>query len=143
MPSAKAISHIGAMSGIVIILGIAAVGIYFGYSLSGHSVTQTNKLTLQAFSLNPSTANLTGTVYVDSNSPLVRMALYMNDTYMGSFDYAASMPRNDDVHNHGELSVHVFDDVLSISRGDADDGKHFGDAGPNLRGDDDGNFRGW
>ena len=90
MPSVRTISHIGAMSGIVVILGIAAVGIYFGYSLSGHSVAQTNKLTLEAFSLNPSTSNLTGTVNVDSNSPLVRMALYMNDTYMGSFNYATS-----------------------------------------------------
>lgn len=87
MTSTRAVSHTGAIVIIVVILAIAAVGVYFGYSLSGHPATQTNELTLQGFSLNPATSNLTGTVSVESNSPLARMTLYMNGTDMGSFDY--------------------------------------------------------
>ena len=85
--TAKTVSHRGAIVIIVVILAIAAVGVYFGYSLSGHPATQTNKLTLQGFSLNPATSNLTGTVSVQSNSPLARMTLFMNGTNVGSFDY--------------------------------------------------------
>jgi len=86
MAKEKEISHIGIISLCVIILGISAVGLYFGYSLSTHSVIQTNALSLQSFSLNPSTSNLTGTIEVHSNSPLIRMSLYINGTYMGSFN---------------------------------------------------------
>jgi len=88
MVNAKGVAHVGVICLIVVILGVSAVGVYFGYSLSGHSATQTNKLTLESFSLNPSTSNLTGNVSVDSNSPLVRMALYMNGTLVGSFNYS-------------------------------------------------------
>jgi hypothetical protein len=87
MANVKAVSHIVTISIIVVILGISAVGLYF-YSLSSHSVAQANTVTLQSFSLNPSTSNLTGNVKVNSNSPLVRMSLYMNGTFMGSFNYS-------------------------------------------------------
>jgi hypothetical protein len=90
MTSARAVSHTGTIVIVVVILAIASVGIYFGYSLSGHPATQTDKLTLQGFSLNPASSNLTGTVSVDSNSPLARMTLFMNGTNVGSFDYGTS-----------------------------------------------------
>ena len=89
MMNIKGVAHVGVISLIVVILGVSAVGVYFGYALSGHSVTQTSKLALQSFSLNPSTSNLTGTVKVDSNSPLVRMTLYMNGTLVGSLNFTS------------------------------------------------------
>src|SRR5579872_19536 len=91
MKSVKAVSHIGAISFIILILGISAVGLYFSYSASNHSTTtiQTaDAVSLQSFSLNPGTSNLTGSIKVNSNSPLARMTLYVNGTFMGAFNYS-------------------------------------------------------
>jgi len=84
---AKAITQISVISLVALILGISAVGLYFGYSISNHTA-QGNTVTLQSFSLNPSTSNLTGLIKVNSNSPLVRMNLFINGTFMGSFNYS-------------------------------------------------------
>ncbi len=84
----KAISHIWTVSLIAAILGLSVVGLYFSYSLSNHSTIQANSLSLQSFSLNPSTSNLTGNIKVNSDSPLVRLSLYINGTFMGSFNYS-------------------------------------------------------
>jgi len=88
MANEKGFSHIGSISLIALILVISVVGLYFGYSVSNHAAVQANSVSLQSFSLNPSTSNLTGTIKVNSNSPLVRMSLYMNGTFLGSFDYS-------------------------------------------------------
>jgi hypothetical protein len=88
MITLKEVSKFGTIFILIVVLGISAAGIYFGYSLSIHSVTQSEKLTLRDFSLNPIMSNLTGTIGVQSNSPLIRMALYLNDTYMGSLNYS-------------------------------------------------------
>lgn len=85
---AKALAHIGIIALIAVILGVSAVGLYFGYTLSNHSTVQANAVSLQSFFLNPSTSNLTGSIKVNSNSPLMRMSLYINDTFMGSFNYS-------------------------------------------------------
>jgi len=96
---AKALSNVGIVSLVVVILGVAAVGIYFGYSLSNHtaqsnnvststSVSLANAVTLQSFSVNPGTSNLTGNINVNSHSQLMKMSLYINGTFMGSFNYS-------------------------------------------------------
>src|SRR3974390_1920466 len=92
---AKALSNIGAISLIAVILAVGALGVYFGYSLSNHTATvvqtntvQSNVLSLQSVSLNPGTSNLTSNIKVNSNSQLMEMSLYINGTFMGSFNYS-------------------------------------------------------
>ena len=42
------------------------------------------------FALNPVISNLSGTLWVSSNSPMVRMDLYLNGTFVGSYNYSVS-----------------------------------------------------
>jgi hypothetical protein len=82
----KAVAHLGIVSLIVVIVGISAFAIYYGYTID-HSSASANAITLQSFSLNPATPSLAGTINVESNSQISMMSLYINGTYMGSFNY--------------------------------------------------------
>jgi rusticyanin len=69
------------------VLAITAVsGIYFLVSSYFHSNTS-SQISVEALSLDTSTTNLSSTVNVNSQSPLVRMDLYINGTFIGSCNY--------------------------------------------------------
>lgn len=73
--------------GIALILVIVAVsGIYFVAS-PYFNRNATSKISVEAVSINTSSSNLSSTVNVNSQSPLVSMDLYINGTFIGSCNY--------------------------------------------------------
>jgi len=83
----KAISYVGTISLLAVLLGISAVGIYLAYSTS-HPIVSANSLVLQSFSITPASSTVTGKVRVNSNSQLSTMRLYVNGTYLGYYNYS-------------------------------------------------------
>jgi archaellum component FlaF (FlaF/FlaG flagellin family) len=92
-----------AVSTVVLILVIAlviasALAVYFATFRStvaptenlGNSNTSNvnnNNISIQAISVASSTSNLTATVNVSNSSALTRMSLFINGTYVGSYNY--------------------------------------------------------
>src|SRR5579872_1890433 len=52
-----------------------------------------NNISIEVFSLNPTSSNLSAVVLVNAHSPLVRMDLYMNGTFIGSCNYTGLASR--------------------------------------------------
>jgi hypothetical protein len=91
----NAISHLGIVTVAAVLLGVSVVGLYLSYSVihlgtTTVTVTESNTISLDNFSINPATANLSGTVYVSSNSPISLMNIYLNGTYVGSLNYTGN-----------------------------------------------------
>jgi hypothetical protein len=80
---------------IVIACIIVAFGLYLAvpYFLSTSSAS--NNISVQSVSLNTSDSNLSALVNVITHSPLIRMGVYINGTYIGScnYTYSGSMMR--------------------------------------------------
>lgn len=72
---------------IVLVLAAAALsGVYFATPNFSHR-TASNEISVEALALNTSSSDLSSTINVNSQSPLVRMDLYVNGTLIGYCNY--------------------------------------------------------
>lgn len=102
-----AISKLIGIGILVILVAAGAAGVYFfpgtsylhnSGNIAASSITTLDtttaslspRISVEALSLNPSTSNLSSTVNVNSQSPIVRMDLYVNGTFIGSCNYTWS-----------------------------------------------------
>jgi rusticyanin len=95
----SAVSTLLVIGIVVILVAAGAASVYFVGSylhnnnseITGSSTSSsTSQVSIEALSLNPSTSNLSSTVNVNSQSPIVRMDLYINGTFIGSCNYTWS-----------------------------------------------------
>ncbi|MCL5066920.1 MAG: hypothetical protein M1368_01025, partial [Thaumarchaeota archaeon] len=72
---------------IALVLAVVAIaGIYF--AMSGYFNNAASEISVEALSLDTSSSNLSSTVNVNSQSPLVRIDLYVNGTFIGYCNYS-------------------------------------------------------
>lgn len=90
----KAISKILTITILVVVVAIVSLGAYLALSsnIIGNTSTtsQTNSIMMQGFTFDPSTSNLSGTIVVNSRSPMIHMDVYINGTMMGTFNYSST-----------------------------------------------------
>lgn len=84
----KAVARVGIIFLVALILAISIAAFYIFYFPTYHSTSNPDTMKLQPFTLNLNTSTLSGTVSVESNSLISTLGLYINGTYVGSFNYS-------------------------------------------------------